>query len=300
MKDSVKALNTYKDALKIADKSTLTPLQKYEETKAQAQRIAALANSIALTDQEKSDKQAAINELPAATDAFLEASRIIYASSEQYTRDFNTVLDLIGSTGTLLEAQMTDAERQLAALDSSVSFLGIIEENTQTTAEILTQLLALQSTMYAADVGASAAVAANTNTVPELIVQQMSAGVEALFAALIIVVTTPSLGVLAAYNTPAMPDATVGDQNITRDRATAVTAAETTNAALIAELTALRAEVSGLRADQQIQTGHLIQTNYEATQQLIVAQQRLTELQAANDAWISRNSIYNDTGTGGM
>ncbi len=295
LKDSVKALFAYKLALKEGDKSVLNPQAKYEETKAEALRIATLANSIATTEAEKSDKQAAINQLPAATEAFLAASQIIYASSEQYTQDFNTVLDLISATTDVLGSQQTDAEKQLAALDLSVSSLGFIEDATQTTAELLQQLVTLQSTMYAADVATSAANAAGDYILPEAVIKQLTSGVDAIFSSAFSQIILATSAYSAAV-TPVAAPLTTAPAEVNQ---TAVVAA-TNNALLLAQLKSLQDEVASLRADQQTQTGHLIQVQLEAAKQLIAAQQALAAAKQQTDLWNSRNSWVDDSiGRGG-
>ncbi len=143
LSSSIKTLDTYKQSLLIAAQSNLTPLEKYAETKSEAERVAALAAGVLAADASAEAIQAkndAINQLPQVSSAFLDASRIVFASSEAYNRDFSYIQDLIDSTSSALDLQMSDAEMQLERLDASVSALNLIEENTATTASLILEL----------------------------------------------------------------------------------------------------------------------------------------------------------------
>ncbi len=305
LKSSIKTLKDYRTALTTGASSVLTPQQKYEETKAQAIQVAAIAASTAITDAQKAEKQSAIDALPAATDAFLAASQIIYASSDNYTKDFNTVLDLIDSTGVLLSSQQTAAEHQSAALDASVSSLNVIEAATQTTAELLAQMFTLQSSMNAADVAAAAASAAQAASGvysnPADILKQVSTGVTDLFAALVAQVNSPTAGVTVPTVIDEMKgfnDPTPGMMTAQSANSTSVVLA-TQNAMLVAQVQILNDQIVGLRADQQQQTLHMLQMQQDVTNQLIAAQKAAADAQAANDAWMARNTAPYEFNGGG-
>jgi hypothetical protein len=136
----IKSLNDTKSALLVGDKSTLTPGEKYAEAKRQAYAIAAIATGIATTDAEILARNDAVSKLPSVTGTFLDASRQLYASSEQYTKDFNAVLGMLDTTTSSLSAQQTDAEKQLEILSSSDNYLATIASDTTTSAEYLQQL----------------------------------------------------------------------------------------------------------------------------------------------------------------
>lgn len=170
MRDAIKSLKDYRDALLLGETSILTPMQKYSEAKRQAMQLAAIATSIAVTDADKQKKDDALNKLPGALDAYLEASRVVYASSATYTDDFNTVMRILDQTTTTLENQQTDAERQLSQLEQSNTILGIIEEHTKSTAELMDDLVAaqaktLEAMLAAAAAGSAAAGGTFTNPV---------------------------------------------------------------------------------------------------------------------------------------
>ena len=144
LKSSIKTLDDYKESLKVGELSVLTPEQKYKETKANAMKVAAIASGIAITDAEKAAKEAAISDLPGVASTFLDASRTLWASSEQYTADYNAVLGVVTSTSSALKAQLTDAEKQLQALEDSYAMLGMIETAVDTVASLTPKIIAAQ------------------------------------------------------------------------------------------------------------------------------------------------------------
>lgn len=150
----VKTLDAYRLSLNMGAQSNLSPEEKYQQAKQQAQTVAALATSVIDTtkskDQQALDQQAktdAINQLPTVSSAFLDASKAIYSSSTLYNQDFSYIQDLINSTSATLGAQKTDAENQLEQLKTQVGALIDITNNTQTTNDILARLeIAQQNT----------------------------------------------------------------------------------------------------------------------------------------------------------
>ena len=137
LKTSIQTLKDYKTTLLGGAISTLTPEQKYLESKQTLLDLTAVAQGPA-----GAERDAALAKLPAASDAFLNASRIINASGAQYTADFNTVLSIVNSTSSALTTQLSTAELQLSQLESQTSFLDVIAQSTSTVAELLPQYLA--------------------------------------------------------------------------------------------------------------------------------------------------------------
>lgn len=164
IKSAIKSLKEYKTALTLGDKNTLTPTDQYIATKANLKSISAVASLVATNAEEKVIQSEALAKLPAASDAFLEASRTLYASSDKYTQDFQSVLDIVDSTTGALSAQQSTAELQLTQLETSARSLGIIEENTYTTVQLLEQYLALAKTAASAKVGVPAGYVAPVGT----------------------------------------------------------------------------------------------------------------------------------------
>lgn len=169
LKTATNTLREFRDSLLLSEKSTLTPAQKYAEAKRQYLQTAAVATSIAISDAQKEAKAAALDKLPNIADQFLEASRTLYASSDAYTADFSMVLKTLDSTANAIDDQMSNAEKQLTALEDSVSALNLIETNTETTATLLGKLAtAIENTATAKTAAANSgsAAAGGTLTTP--------------------------------------------------------------------------------------------------------------------------------------
>ena len=133
--DSLKGfINTLKEtrsAMLLGSLTTLTPEQRYQEAKSQKDAIAKAAVAIAVTDSEIATRNDAISKLPSVTNTFLEASKELYASSAQYTQDFNSVLDLLDLTSNNLIDQATVADNQLSKLESISDSSDSIESLTE-------------------------------------------------------------------------------------------------------------------------------------------------------------------------
>lgn len=153
LKASVKSLKDYKTALTAGSSTILTPSERYTQAKLNLMAVAQAAKAVITptsTKEEIAARDEALSKLSGTSDTFLTSSRELYASSEQYTQDFKSVLDILdGNTGNL-EDQLSTAEKSLNALEDSVSALNLIQDNTQTTAELLAQYVAAQATTNAA------------------------------------------------------------------------------------------------------------------------------------------------------
>ena len=173
----IKSLKDAKEAMLIGSLSPLTPAEKYAEAKRQAVSVAILATSIATTDSEIAARNDAVSKLPSVTGTFLDASKTLFASSEQYTQDFQSVLAVLDATSTILGKQKTDAEKQLDSLKSMDGYLGTIAEDTKTSADYLKDLNELLPTLISTKAAAAAAgsIAAGgvagtltSNSIPEI------------------------------------------------------------------------------------------------------------------------------------
>lgn len=113
-------LREFRDNLVLGSQSILTPLQKYSESKLQFETTytKALAGD-----------EVAQGRLTGAAQTFLSASKDYFASSAQYTQDFNSVLDKIGVGITESESQISIAERQLNGITDQVGLLTQINKN---------------------------------------------------------------------------------------------------------------------------------------------------------------------------
>lgn len=110
----------YRDSLMLGSLSGLSPLQKYME----AQRQYTLQVQKALANPADS---AAVSGAQAAATAWLTASQVVNASSAAFLGDKSKVLGDMEQLAAIAGVQMTDAQRQLSALDKQV--LGISQLN---------------------------------------------------------------------------------------------------------------------------------------------------------------------------
>lgn len=115
-KGYVDSLRKYAQSLLLGAQSTLTPEQKYTTSKAQLDSLIKIATGTATTPEEIAARDKAASSIEGAATAFLEASRTYNASSSQYTEDFKFVQQAISLTANALDAQVTDAQKQLKAL----------------------------------------------------------------------------------------------------------------------------------------------------------------------------------------
>lgn len=176
----------------------------------------------------KRGDESAIAKFESIASEFLQFSREYNASGAGYNADFQRVMQETAALEELVGDRATEAEQQLAALNKQVEGLLQIDNSVKTVAQAI------------ADLHAAIAAAA-----------------------------LPSLPVAA-------PAAVSADKVRLQpvDRATAMSAPAATSAssnsanlALVAELKALRAEVTQLRTEQQQQTAALIGSNYFASEQ---------------------------------
>lgn len=128
------SVQSFKDSLLMGTLSTLTPMEKYLE--AQRQYGDALSKAKA-----NPGDSAAVSAAQSAATAFLTASQVINASSAAYLGDKSKVISDINQLAAIADAQMTDAQRQLSALDKQVA--GIAQLND--TASVIAAAIANQS-----------------------------------------------------------------------------------------------------------------------------------------------------------
>lgn len=267
---SIKTLNEYRTTLLAGDKSILTPAEKYQQSKFQAEQIAAIATGIATTDAEILAKQEAISKLPSVTGTFLEASKGLYASSEQYTQDFNSVLALLDATGVSLVKQQTDAEKQLETLNNSYSALGFIEENTATTAELIAQYLSAVSSSESARFASQASGSTASSIIPAFASGGLAQGIA------LVGEQGPEL---VDFKTPARVYSNRASNDLL------------SNTDLINEIKNLRSELTQLRKEQQEQTGYLIKSNYDANARAADKVVNATEDASSQMEWKARSAV---------
>lgn len=273
LSNSIKTLKDYQTTLMAGAMSISTPEQKYAEAKAQAYQVAAIATGIATSDAEILAKQEAINKLPSVTGTFLTASKELFASSEQYTKDFGSVLGILDSTSLSLDLQRTDAQQQLDVLSTNTTILDLIKENTKTTNELLAEFLAMAGPTGTAQTNAvnSGSVAA---TYGALNIPGFASGGVASGLAWV----GENGKELVDFKTPARVYSNKASNDLL------------SQADLIAEIRTLTKEVAKLRQEQKEQTGHLIATNYDANNKAANKVSAATEEATTTASWITRSA----------
>jgi hypothetical protein len=120
LRDFSKQIREFIDSLKLGSLSTFTPAEKYVEARTQFEQTYVRALS--------GDK-VAMSKVTGAAQTFLESSRSYFASSEAYTNDFNTVLNVLEMAGMGADTAASIAEQQLDALSIHTNLLTSINEN---------------------------------------------------------------------------------------------------------------------------------------------------------------------------
>jgi len=273
--NSVKSLREYRAALTAGSNSLLTPTEKYSQAQATMYETAATARmdiTATSTPEEIAARNEAIGKISSTTDAFLNASKELFASSDRYAQDYSSVLALIDSTSSSLTTQLSNAEKQLVALDESVSFLNLIATSSDTTASLLKEMVELQKATEATRLAAVSAgsTAAASVRVPALAGGGMASGLT------IVGENGPELANFTSqariYSNPASNDIF-------------------NTAELVSEIKSLRKEVSQLRADQKEQTGHLIAANYDANAKNAEMVAESTDAALADQSWKVRSQV---------
>jgi len=282
LKSQVTVLQDYKKNLQMGDKGNLTPQEAYQASKGQLESAASLAQQTLGADASKSEiaaRDKAVSSLPNLIDQFLSQSKTSYASGDQYQADYSWVNNLLDTTTEQLTTQQTDSEKQLTALTDSVSYLTTIDENTKTTATLMTEFIANQVSYETASA-----------TATSLLTQELTG----ILANLPTKVKGFAMGGVAnrgvnmvGENGPELVDFASPGRVYTAGQ----TAAFGDNTALVAELKALRDEMSQLRSEQKEQTGHIIQSNYDANQKNAQAVSNVTENAIKQQTWKERSQV---------
>jgi len=285
LKSQVTVLQDYKKNLQVGDKGNLTPQEAYAASKGQLESAAALAQQDLGPGASKSEiaaRDKAVSNLPTLIDQFLTQSKTSFASGDQYQADFSWVNALLDTTTEQLTSQETDAEKQLSALNDSVSYLTTIDESSKTTAILMSEFLANQVTYETA--------AANAST---LLSQELT-NILAGLATQVTPVKGFAMGGLAnrgvnmvGENGPELVDFASPGRVYTAGQ----TAAFGDTTALVAELKSLKDELSQLRNDQKEQTGHIIQSNYDANNRNAQALSTVTENAIKQQTWKERSQV---------
>jgi hypothetical protein len=167
LKTSISTTVQYKNSLLQGDKSILDPSQKYAQAKSEAEKLAAIIASPANTAEQKATRADAIAKLPAVGDALLTASKTLFASSSQYTADFESVTRFLDGLESVLNTEESTAVTQLNTLNKSRDFLEVIADSTSglefLTAKYYATIIAREKAEVASAAALSAA-AASTGT----------------------------------------------------------------------------------------------------------------------------------------
>lgn len=284
LKSQISTLQDYKKNLQLSDKGNLTPQEAYAASKGQLESTAALAQTTLGTDATKEQVAArdkAVASLPSLMDQFLTQSKTSYASGDQYQADYSWVNSLLDTTTEQLTSQETDAEKQLTALTDSVSYLTLIDDSTKTTANLMADFLTNQSSYELAAASATSLLSADMTAILNALTTTVSPKGFAAGG-----LADPGVHMVGETG-PEMVDFTSPGRVYTASQ----TSAFGDNTALVAELKALRDEVSQLRADQKEQTGHLIQSNYDASNKNAQAVSNITENAIKQQDWKSRSQV---------
>lgn len=222
-----KSLGEFKDSLLTGDLSTNNPLEKYMIQKARYEDVATRAAA---------GDESAIADFESVAQAFLEASRDVYASGDQYTADFQRVLMETQGLEQDTAGKASMAEQQLDALDAQIEGLITINESVLTVAEAIVALQEVMATgLGVTDIDGSHAT--GLARVPfNGYIAELHEGE----------------GVLTAEENKAYMS---GDYSQYGSANTV---------ALVEEIKALRQEVCELKNGQREQTGQLIAANYDA------------------------------------
>jgi len=200
MSSFASSLRSLRSSAVLGNLSPLSPQQKYAEAKAQYEAVLSAA---------RGGDEAAQSNYQAAFTSFLEASRTVFASSDQYQQDFYYAQAATEEAARWAEAQVDVGQAQLTALEQQVSGLIEVKQEVMSVREAILQLNAVMGKN-----------------------------------------TAPLTAVAPPVNTP-IPYSSYGTSN---------------TEALVAEVKALRTEVSGLRADANRQTGDIIRGGAAASE----------------------------------
>lgn len=230
LESSVTSLNSFiegigklRDSLLLGSQSILTPVEKYSKAKSLFEST--YAN---LSSADTTIAAAARASFSETANSFLEASRTYFASSEQYTSDFNSVLAKLDAAQAGAIAQVDNATLQLEALNSQLTILSNIDNG-------IAKLAGTTPLQAFAKGGYASGLAIVGEYGPEIVD----------FA-------TPGR-VYTADQTAGMFKAPgSGSQQ---------------QQAVVTELKALRQELAQLRKEQQAQTGDLIISNYSTSKE---------------------------------
>lgn len=159
-KTYIQTLKDFQNSQKLGANSPLTNQEKYAEARKQYDAVAIAA---------KAGDAAAQQKFTSIANEFLNASKIINASGQAYTKDFNDVQDMTGSLVDAAINQVDVATASLNALNAQVAGLIEIDKSVMSVTQAITELrLAIEAGKAAgvsnAALGVPDPVGTNTTT----------------------------------------------------------------------------------------------------------------------------------------
>ena len=140
LKGSVTTLTDYQTSLATGTQGNMTPEQRYAALQQELLVTQTAAMGPTDTPAQLAAQQAAATKLPQAASAFLDASKVLNASSSKYSDDLAGVQKIIADTITSVTGTQTLAEKNLAALGPLVS----IDASATLTAKLMQDFLTAQ------------------------------------------------------------------------------------------------------------------------------------------------------------
>lgn len=227
LKTFADGIRSFKDSLLLGNLSTLTPMQKMAEAQSQYENMLARAQAGDATAQ---------SGLTAAASAYLTANQVVNAASADYTAAAAKVQADLAALAKIAGTQMSEAQKQLTALDTQV---GQLINLNKTAVGIQEAVAALGAALRASgQVDSTAGMQFGSG-----------AGMAAFNAQLDETsVDLPAAQAMQRYfNTGGNSDALVAEIRGLRE-----------------DNQAMRVELAGLRADQRVQTGDTIRATVES------------------------------------
>lgn len=151
IKDAIKSIKNYRNSLAFSSElSIMTPEQQYKEARKIFEETLTAARTTGVDEAGTKAQQEAISKIPEVSNKFLELSRTLFASSGSYMTDYQVVQNALTMTEAALGEQLTEAQQQLAELKVISDALGLIEENTKTSAQLFLEYQSAQRRTEAA------------------------------------------------------------------------------------------------------------------------------------------------------
>lgn len=119
-KDFAASLKEFRSGLLLGTSSILTPMEKYAKAQQDLQST--------YTKAMEGDSDA-MSKLQSASQTFLEASATVNASSQQYTSDFSSVLDMLDQAQGFAQSKVDTATLQLDTLNEQLGVLKNIDSS---------------------------------------------------------------------------------------------------------------------------------------------------------------------------